>query len=110
MWWALSTLRSELLLKGLPMPQHLEFVRATVLLHSTPVGDRQVLAGDSQFAQSSVEPLRLSEFCALLLSGDVATIPEPERRLAVAIRKSGYDRTKRVVCPAPFPALLACHE
>ena len=84
-----------------PPPAPYLFVSATILMPETPLELRQYYAGDVQNAQTTVQELTLPEFGKLLLDfeGKSTDAREKQRRMSVAMRKAGWDRTRRMVCP-----------
>ena len=97
-WHAVDVLRRERLEAGLAIPESLAVVSATVLHHHTPVGHRQLLGGDAQFVQGQVERLALSDWARLLLTADIQAMADAGDRLVAAIRKAGFDRSRKMVC------------
>jgi hypothetical protein len=92
---ALMELREEALKNNQPLPEYLRHFRGDVLLHDTPLEVRELLAGDEQFRQSVLEPLKLSDwvhhFVHTAVPDDVTDEAKvTEYRVKAAIRKCGY--------------------
>ena len=107
---ALQMLRRDRLAERLDPPRALSVVQAKILAHHTPKKFREAAAGDAQFAQSGIQALPLSGWAEQLLTEDVRAEGDPVRRLAMAVQKSGLNRTMTTVCPvAPcWPHRMVC--
>ena len=107
---ALQMLRRDRLAERLDPPRALSVVQAKILAHHTPKKFREAAAGDAQFAQSGIQALPLSGWAEQLLTEDVRAEGDPVRRLAMAVQKSGLNRTMTTVCPrAPcWPQRMVC--
>ena len=99
----------------LQVPKELQMVSATILAPNTPPAVRELAAGDAQATQATIRELTIPEFARLLLKEwqrDPAEGTDKGRqRLALAYRKSGWDRSMDIVCPLPCPScpFCACH-
>lgn len=101
-------LRRQYLVKEIALPNWLQVVNGKILKADTPVHVRQLHAGDEQYRQSQTEALKLSDLAAhLLMSKEVKEDPEDWRRLAMALRKCGFDRAETPVCFLPLIAFLS---
>ena len=96
--WALQQLRKKCIDENREAPDWIASARCRVVRADCPLGERQQLAGDQQFQQGTVQALLISEWARLLLTPDVATIPDEGMRLMRSLRKSGFDRTKKEIC------------
>ena len=101
---ALQMRREDYVNQRKDVPRSLDTVSATVLRHDTPLPLRQQAAGDAQFRDVSVRPLRLSSWATLLLTPDVRALEDPDERIAVSMRKAGMGTTGRLVCFPRTPA------
>ena len=104
---ALQNLREEVIHNKLDPGRALSVVRAKVLKHNTPVNFRQAAAGDSQFAQSGVRPIPLSQWARLLLSDDIQAQEDETDQIYLSLQRAGYSRQMlRVPLPLlpPHPA------
>ena len=95
-------LRQEDLSSGKALRPWQERVRAKILRADTPQHLRQLAAGDSQFQQRVYVDLKLSDWARLLLGPDVKQHSDFEKRIALAIRKCGFERPETPVC-RPLP-------
>lgn len=103
---AMQNVAADLLAQHLPVPRELQFVRARVLKNAAPLQVRRAAAGDHQYVQQQVDPLRLSEIGAVMLHQATQSIAKPQQRLAEALRVSGHpDREKEPVCTSAPVAL-----
>ena len=110
---AMLILREEDLAAGRALRAWQQKVRAKVLRHDTPVHLRQLAAGDSQYKQRSYEDLKLSDWGRLLLGPEVKKEGDFDKRMALAIRKCGFERPENMVCtppPLPTPWPVVCSE
>ena len=90
------------------VPEVYRKVRATVLAPDTPLSARQMYAGDVQNAQTAVQALTIPEFAQLLLRE--RDLPTQADRLAMAFRKSGWQRTGKEVRLSSPVVLRGCHR
>ena len=105
---ALLELRRRYIEAEKPLPSWLVQVNAKVLKPETPVHWRQMFAGDEQFRQGRAKQLQLSDLAAHLLGTDEVKLEANEvKRLAMALRKCGFDRAESVVCH-PFTEWTLC--
>ena len=66
---------------------------------------RKLAAGKGQLAQSTVSPLRMSEWASLHLHPAVMAEPDRQRRTFLSLLMAGHpDATKDEVCPFPAPS------
>jgi hypothetical protein len=107
---ALQLRAAELRGLGQEVPVAIGEVMVTALRRTTPVRVRELLAGDHQARQNAAVPLSVADFAQLLLD-DVrlpGAAPSREQRLAAAIRMSGGDISRPMVCVSR-PALPVCN-
>jgi hypothetical protein len=98
----------------LEVPPTIHSVMAVVLRPQTPPEIRELASGDAQAVQAQVKEVTIPEFARLLLT-EYERNPHPEgkgHRLALAYRKSGWDRaqsTVRVPAPGPLCVVVRPH-
>ena len=68
--------------------------RLPLSIEATPF-QRRLAAGEGQLAQGEVEPLRLSEWAAILLSDDVQAERDRDKRLALSLLIAGHSDVTR---------------
>ena len=104
---ALLELRRQYIEEEKPLPSWLVHVNAKILKPETPVHWRQMYAGDEQFRQGRAKQLQLSDLAAHLLGTDeVKKERDSVIRLAMALRKCGFDRAETEVCDPTSPGCL----
>ena len=87
---------TELEKQGRTVPEWYQYVRATVLSHSTPVPVRELIAGSNQNKQGTAAPIPLSTV-AKFVSEAPASMDFIEK-LKTAVHKSGHPRPDSRVC------------
>ena len=74
-------------------------VRAEVFKHETPRIVRKLIAGDRQYKEEENEGLAISDFTRHFLDADILQVPDPKRRVSLAMRCGGIGQHKTAVCP-----------
>ena len=98
--WALQQLAKDYVRDRRDLPDWLTHMRADVLRHDTPLEVKLAAAGDSQFIQSNVRSLKVTDWARLLLADNIQTKygDSAEMRLAMSFRQAGWSREGDPVC------------
>ena len=104
---AISNLKTRYEIEGYEPSEYMKTVDAEVLLYTTPLEQRQIYAGERQFAQQAVDKIKQSSLIYL-------AIPTPDRpadpvqRLVGAVAKAGFPRIHNKVRRERVTMAVAC--
>lgn len=90
----LQELRKDQMQLEVRLPEWLQHVVAVVLAVGTPLSVRQQAAGEHQYRQRSVEPVRLSRWAVAFLGAK----GKLEERVQMATTITGWQRHDNQVC------------